>query len=95
MQDPHHRKLGGHKGPWTEERPQAEMLDDFADFGDDCLALLKVGCVDPKSFPGGILTLCCVCRQLRSLPSGEFLPSHPSRRSSTSEWSSSATRRTQ
>lgn len=43
VQDPEHKKLGGHTGPWQEERPHSEMLEDFASFTPQLLEMLKVG----------------------------------------------------
>ncbi|KAL8289984.1 hypothetical protein RQP46_002923 [Phenoliferia psychrophenolica] len=39
--DPEHLKLGNNTGPWTEERPHSEMLEDFASFTPQCKALLQ------------------------------------------------------
>ena len=41
VKDPKHEKLGGHTGPWAEERPREELLADFAGFTDECLTLLR------------------------------------------------------
>ncbi|GAA5875245.1 hypothetical protein JCM8547_006878 [Rhodosporidiobolus lusitaniae] len=41
VQDNEEKKLEGRTGPWSEERPKEEMLEDFAGFTDECLALLK------------------------------------------------------
>ncbi|KAL8279801.1 hypothetical protein RQP46_007896 [Phenoliferia psychrophenolica] len=41
VRDPEHLKLGHNTGPWTEERPHSEMLQDFASFTPECKALLQ------------------------------------------------------
>ncbi|KAL8279600.1 hypothetical protein RQP46_007913 [Phenoliferia psychrophenolica] len=41
VRDPDHLKLGDHTGPWAEERPSAELLDDFASFTPECKAMLQ------------------------------------------------------
>lgn len=42
VQDPEHRKLGDRTGPWSEDRPKAEMMEDFKTFSDKVLSLLDV-----------------------------------------------------
>jgi salicylate hydroxylase len=41
VQDLDHAKLGDRTGPWAEERPKDEMLEDFKTFRPEMLALLK------------------------------------------------------
>ncbi|KAK4704094.1 salicylate hydroxylase, partial [Phenoliferia sp. Uapishka_3] len=41
VRDPEHLKLGDKTGPWTEERPHSEMLEDYATFTPEILAMLK------------------------------------------------------
>ncbi|KAM0787333.1 hypothetical protein ACM66B_003422 [Microbotryomycetes sp. NB124-2] len=50
VQDLDHKKLGNHTGPWAEERPRSEMLQDFADFNEQCLQMLK--CIENPSIWG-------------------------------------------
>ncbi|BGP03549.1 hypothetical protein NBRC10513v2_007282 [Rhodotorula toruloides] len=41
VRDEEHKKLGNHTSPWSEPRPKAEMMEDFARFNDRCKALLE------------------------------------------------------
>ncbi|SGZ31121.1 BQ5605_C047g12310 [Microbotryum silenes-dioicae] len=41
VKDAAYAKLGDHTGPWSEARPKAEMLEDFASFNETSLELLK------------------------------------------------------
>lgn len=41
VQDQEHAKLGHHTGPWAEERPKEELLEDFKTFRPEALALLR------------------------------------------------------
>ncbi|GAA5901882.1 hypothetical protein JCM6882_008699 [Rhodosporidiobolus microsporus] len=41
VRDPEQKKLGNHTGPWQEPRPKEEMLEDYAQFNDECKKLLE------------------------------------------------------
>jgi hypothetical protein len=47
---PGHVKINGQTSPWAEERPKAEMLEDFKGFQEECLAML--GAIEKPSVWG-------------------------------------------
>lgn len=51
VRDEDHRKLGDNTGPWSEQRPKQEMLDDFKTFSPECLKMLEVRLPSPASPP--------------------------------------------
>lgn len=42
VQDEGEKKLAGRTGPFAEERPKEEMMQDAEGFSDECMALLEV-----------------------------------------------------
>ncbi|KAK9897455.1 FAD/NAD(P)-binding domain-containing protein [Cystobasidium minutum MCA 4210] len=41
VRDPEHKKIHGQTGPWQENRPIEEMLEDYKGFNDKCVNLMK------------------------------------------------------
>lgn len=41
VRDEDHAKLGSHTGPWSEDRPKSEMLEDYKSFNDKTQHLLN------------------------------------------------------
>lgn len=60
MQDLDHSKLGDRTGPWSEDRPKAEMLSDYANFDQKSLTMLEVSSNLPiPQFKALLISRCC------------------------------------
>ena len=49
---PQHKKINGQTAPWAEDRPKAEMLEDYKGFNKACIGLIES---IPKTSVWGIL----------------------------------------
>lgn len=41
LYSPEHKKINGQTGPWQENRPIEEMLEDYKGFNNKCVNLMK------------------------------------------------------